>query len=114
MKYKLGQDIDPCFDFHRFACGNYSRPPYKPFSLEQLIEDAPSTFQFVKDFYYSCTHNITYGNDSLTEDIVPDILDEPLYLVGGKGDNDGNVMVKNSQGYVGPICDDSWDKADVS
>ena len=118
MKYKLGQDIDPCFDFHKFACGNYSGESgwtsERSITFEQLIEAAPSTFQFIKDFYSSCTHNITYENDTIVEGIVPDILDRPIFLVGGKGDNEGYVMVKNSQGYVGPICDDAWDKADVS
>ena len=32
-----------------------------------------------------------------------------LELRGGTGGNEGNVFVRNSAGYFGPVCDDYWD-----
>jgi len=34
-------------------------------------------------------------------------------LVGGDGSSSGNVIIENSLGQVGPVCDDSWDNVDA-
>ena len=34
-------------------------------------------------------------------------------LVGGNGNNTGNVYVTNSEGYHGPVCDTWWDNNDA-
>ena len=31
-----------------------------------------------------------------------------MYLLGGSNANQGNVLVKRNDEYLGPICDDSW------
>jgi len=38
-----------------------------------------------------------------------------VYLVGGASSNEGNVFAFNpDSGIFGPICEDTWDKHDVS
>ena len=38
----------------------------------------------------------------------------PVVAVGGFNYNEGNLYVKNSNSFSGPVCDDSWGSNDAS
>jgi len=57
----------------------------------------------------SSTTTIDPTTDSSTT-IIPSAATplDLVQLVGGDGYSSGNVIVQNSDGYFGPVCDDTW------
>ena len=72
----LDLNSDPCDDFYKFACNVANRgkavPPVKQplLTFEQLVENPPQGFDYVKRFYTSCTGITTQYSSSEVQQIT--------------------------------------------
>jgi len=91
----LDLNSDPCDDFYKFACNVADRgkavPPVKQplLTFEQLVENPPQGFDYVKRFYTSCTGITTQYSSS-----------EVLFGCTQDGDCTEEELLKHGRVYV--------------